>query len=187
MSDLYKQYHLNTYSGKLLDFANPKPESIDIIDIAHSLANQCRFSGHIQSFYSVAEHSCKVAEMVPQKYKLAALLHDAAEAYITDIPRPLKYFLAGKIVKLENKILKLIAEKYGFDFPIHKKVWQADDKMLEYEWQYMVKTKALNKIAYMTPDEAKMQFLIDFHKYSEISERIETKTFNNILDYENAI
>jgi hypothetical protein len=76
-------------NGKLHDLANPWATDPDITVIAHALANLCRWTGHTRRFYSVAEHSLRVANLVPAKYKLQALLHDAAEAYIGDIATPL--------------------------------------------------------------------------------------------------
>jgi len=81
---------IETYSGGKLHFLNPQPEEIQITDIAHALSLTCRFGGQCKSFYSVAEHSIRVAEIVPPKYKLQALLHDASEAYLPDLPRPIK-------------------------------------------------------------------------------------------------
>jgi hypothetical protein len=82
---------IRTFTGRLVDPLNLKPDDIDIRDIAHALSNMCRFNGHCRQFYSVAEHSVRVAEMVPDEQILAALLHDRAEAYLPDMTRPVKY------------------------------------------------------------------------------------------------
>lgn len=79
-----------TRSGRKFDLANPTADMIDTADLAHSLSMQCRFNGHTTSFYSVAQHCLLVAELVPEEHKLAALLHDATEAYVGDLVRPLK-------------------------------------------------------------------------------------------------
>lgn len=79
-----------TRSGRKFDLANPMPEMVDITDIAHSLSMQCRFNGHTRSFYSVAQHCCLVADLAPPSQQLVALLHDATEAYVGDLVRPLK-------------------------------------------------------------------------------------------------
>ena len=79
-----------TRSGLKFDLANPTAAMVDPTDIAHSLSMQCRFNGHTRDFYSVAEHCCLVADLVPVEHQLAALLHDATEAYVGDLVRPLK-------------------------------------------------------------------------------------------------
>ncbi|MEM4379972.1 MAG: hypothetical protein QXL01_04720, partial [Thermoplasmatales archaeon] len=82
---------IETYSGKKFDYL--AQSELDIEDIAHALSNLCRFNGHTRVFYSVAEHSVNVSSMVPPELKIAALLHDAAEAYIGDVPSPLKQLI----------------------------------------------------------------------------------------------
>ena len=82
-----------TQTGKRFDLFEPDADMIDPRDIAHSLAHLCRFNGHTREFYSVAQHSCLVADLVPTEHKLAALLHDATEAYIGDMVRPLKQWM----------------------------------------------------------------------------------------------
>lgn len=74
---------------------DPQPDEIDINDIAHALAMLCRFGGHCLRFYSVAEHSVLLSHAVPPEHALWALLHDATEGYLVDMPRPIKAFLPG--------------------------------------------------------------------------------------------
>lgn len=89
---------LTTYSGKILDLNRIEPRDVSIDDIAHSLAYQCRFNGHTRSFYSVAEHSILLADLVQVDSgvqnltrRMAAFLHDSAETYIGDITKPVRY------------------------------------------------------------------------------------------------
>lgn len=105
MKDEYGGHWITTYTGKKFHFLAPQPEEIDIIDIAHALSLTCRFGGQCSQFYSVAEHSIRVAEIVPGEYKLHALLHDASEAYLPDLPRPMKAGLP-KFKSMELVILK---------------------------------------------------------------------------------
>src|SRR6266516_3714044 len=77
-------------SGKWFNVFDPKPEDIDLKDIAHALANQCRFTGHVREFYSVAQHSVLVSQFCDASDAQWGLLHDASEAYLSDIARPIK-------------------------------------------------------------------------------------------------
>jgi hypothetical protein len=79
-----------TYNGHKFDPMNVGLETIDINDIAHALSLLCRFNGHIKELYSVAQHCVLMSEQVEPKYAFHALLHDAAEAYVSDVPRPFK-------------------------------------------------------------------------------------------------
>lgn len=79
-----------TFTGRFLQLDEIKPEDICIEDIAHSLSMQCRYNGHVGVFYSVAQHSVLSSLLVPERLALAALLHDAAEAYTGDVISPIK-------------------------------------------------------------------------------------------------
>ena len=111
---------LQTYTGKIFDFNDIRPEVIDIIDIAHALSNVCRWGGHCSKFYSVAEHSilCSylAAQEFPEDYKLQfyTLLHDASEAYIGDMPKPFKIMM-GEYTDIEEKVEQAIQNKFGMD------------------------------------------------------------------------
>ncbi len=121
-----------TRSGKYFDFLNPTADQIDINDIAWGLANTCRFGGQCLQFYSVAQHSVHVASIVPPEHYSEALMHDAAEAYAGDIVRPLKQLLPDfKIV--EDRIERVIADKYGLRFPWHDQIKHADLRLLRTE------------------------------------------------------
>jgi hypothetical protein len=80
-----------TYSGKRFFPFDPRMDDIDIVDIAHALSNLCRFTGHTLSFYSVAEHCVRMSKVGPQYLALPLLLHDASEAYLSDLSRPVKH------------------------------------------------------------------------------------------------
>lgn len=88
---------IQTYTGKAFDLLADSTHVADVCldDIAHALSNTCRFNGHVREFYSVAEHSVHVASLVPEEFRRAALLHDAAEAYCGDVVSPLKIALRG--------------------------------------------------------------------------------------------
>ena len=89
-SSITRTLYVSTYTGKQFFPLDPQQDQVDIEDIAHGLAYQCRFNGQTRYFYSVAQHSLIVAGLVPKRLYLAALLHDAAEAYMGDMVKPLK-------------------------------------------------------------------------------------------------
>lgn len=108
---------------------DPRPSEINILDIAHSLANLCRFNGHCRKFYSVAEHSVYVSQVVPPRDAFAGLMHDATEAYCADVPRPLKRFLPG-YAEIEARIWQAIADEFGLDYDLPASVKAADNAVL---------------------------------------------------------
>jgi hypothetical protein len=132
---------IQTFSGRKVDLEYPRPEDICIEDIAHALSQLCRFGGHCQGFYSVAEHSLLVEKVIDtaladfHALKLAALLHDAAEAYIGDLVTPLKKILV-KETYLEGRWLDTIKKKFGLPLdlqPLPRQVVNADAFMLTIE------------------------------------------------------
>lgn len=149
---------IRTFTGIYMNVFDPTPEMIDIVDIAHGLSNQCRFAGHTKEFYSVAQHSIHVAELAPDELKLPALLHDAIEAYLCDIPGPIKKRLL-KYRKIKESLMKMIAEKFGFEWPMNAWVKKADETMLEREWDYFVIGNLSDNWRPMRPTEARAKFL----------------------------
>lgn len=128
---------IQTHSGIAFDLRNPSVEMIDLDDIAHALANICRYNGHSSRFYSVAEH-CAVGAMHMagahgRTVQRAFLLHDAAEAYIGDICRPLKYILGSEIKDLESGIQKIVHQRFGIGIFPSNTLHVIDEAMLAYE------------------------------------------------------
>ncbi|MFZ5514673.1 MAG: hypothetical protein ACOZAH_09055 [Pseudomonadota bacterium] len=121
-----------TYTGRHFDLLDPRPEHVDILDIAHALANTCRFAGHCLEFYSVAQHSVLSTLLVPRKHALAALMHDAAEAYVGDITRPLKPHLSN-YAEIEQGVWAVIAEAFDLPLILPESVKHADRVMLATE------------------------------------------------------
>lgn len=103
---------MNTVSGRIVWPIDPDPASIAIDDIAHSLSQLCRYNGHTRRFYSVAEHSVLISEAVPPCDALWGLLHDASEAYLGDLIRPVKAFVPG-FADREAVMLAAIARAFG--------------------------------------------------------------------------
>lgn len=114
-----------TRTGKLLDVLRPELSQIDIEDIAAGLGYQPRFTGQMSEFYSLAAHSILVSFLVPPSLALQGLLHDAAEAYINDIPRPVKPLLRD-YKPMEETIGHAIMRRYGLSLPLAREVREAD-------------------------------------------------------------
>lgn len=123
---------IQTYTGKKFDLFHPRPENVDIVDIAHALSMQCRFNGHVNRFYSVAEHSVRLSDNVSLKAVKYGLLHDAAEAYVGDIIKPVK---TAENRSLEDAILEVILARFGVEVTpdILAEVKEADLRMLKTE------------------------------------------------------
>ena len=115
---------IETYTGKRFYPLDPDPSSVDIEDIAHALSNLCRFTGHCREFYSVATHSILCSAEARAYYwrdsdarmGLLALLHDAAEAYCSDIAYPIKPHLTG-YAEIEGRIMQAIYKGLGITPP----------------------------------------------------------------------
>lgn len=126
---------IRTFSGKLVDPVNLSSYSVCIEDIAHALSNQCRFSGHVRRFYSVAEHSVRVMKKCSLD-PLSALLHDASEAYLVDLPRPLKYHPEFSFYRqVESEVTNAINIKFGLRSlqEVADEIHIADKRMLATE------------------------------------------------------
>jgi uncharacterized protein len=126
--------YLQTVSGRWVNPFDPDPEQLDAGDIARALANQCRFGGHCRVFYSVAQHSVLVSELVEQgggdaEDVFAALMHDATEAYLGDMPHPLKHRspLGAAFKAAEDQLEMALREHFGIkpDVPEIKRVDRA--------------------------------------------------------------
>ena len=128
---------IQTYRGIAMRPLDAAPETIDIRDIAHALSLQCRFNGHCRVFYSVADHSVHVSRIVPEAHALWGLLHDAAEAYVCDLPRPLKHQIPA-YVEIEDRLLEVIVQRFGLSWPMPPEVREADDILLATEQRDMM-------------------------------------------------
>lgn len=162
-------------SGRHFDLANPEASEISIDDIAHGLAHTCRYAGQCDGFYSVAEHSVLVSQVVEHS-RLAALFHDAAEAFIGDMPQPLKRLLPA-YKTLEVKIEQAIFARLEIDWPAPIEVKVADYSVMAAEqevlmpigtntWLIDAKVAVANvRIQKLPPEKAKLLFL---NRFSEL-------------------
>jgi hypothetical protein len=119
---------MQTYSGRQFWPIDPRSDEIFIEDIAHALSMQCRYAGHSLRFYSVAEHSVLLSDVVSPEHALWALLHDASEAYLTDVIRPLKPYLTGYKFR-EKKVMQAVAERFRLKGEMPSEVEQADSRI----------------------------------------------------------
>ena len=165
-----------TYCGNRFDFAEPWRSEISIIDIAHALSNICRFGGHCSRFYSVAQHSVMVSRIVPAEHAPTALMHDATEAYLGDISRPLKAMLPDYRC-LDAAVEEEVSMYYGVTRPLPDCVIHADLVMLatekrdlmpqdREEWACLKGIEPLpERIFPLPPEEAKGLFLDRFYGF----------------------
>ena len=155
-------------SGQLFDLTSPKTNEFNIEDIAHGLSHICRFVGQAARFYSVAEHSVLVSHVVPHS-QLAALLHDAAEAFMGDVSTPLKRLLP-EFHAIEERIERAIFSRFGVDWPTPPEVKLADIQVLAAEVQVLMPKNWLKlnpapvKIQGLPPIEAKALFLARYYE-----------------------
>ena len=108
--------YITTYTGKHFDPLEPDMDAIEIRDVAHALSLTCRGNGHVKNFFSVGQHCVYCAlEAEARGYSnrvvLGCLLHDASEAYMSDVPRPFKVMMQ-EYVNLEEKLIDLIYTKF---------------------------------------------------------------------------
>jgi hypothetical protein len=128
--------YFQTYNGKHVHPLSPSQDEIVIEDVAHSLSQQCRFLGHTHSLYTVAQHCVLVSEMVPPGDALWGLLHDASEAYLGDLPAPVKRDPQMEFYRIaEERLLTCIARKFGMPPEIPRSVMQADKILLATEFR----------------------------------------------------
>lgn len=151
---------IRTFSGKYINVFDPNPDDIIIEDIAHALSNQCRFGGHIRRFYSVAQHSIFCSDLASPRLRLQALLHDASEAYLIDIPSPIKSELCN-YKEIEHNLMVVISQKFGFDFPMDDEVKDIDMYALEFEWNNLVIGDNPDVVT-LSSWESKINFLATF-------------------------
>lgn len=173
---------IQTYTGGLFWVLDPHPDDVRIEDIAHALAMKCRYGGHCKQFYSVAQHSYLLADQLAKsgitdnRVLLTGLLHDAAEAYTADIPRPVKQ-LIPEFKEVEVRVERVIAEKFNLIYPFPQGIKLFDTRMLETErrdlmevperpWSCSNVEPFEDEINAKDWDLAKMEFLKRFREFN---------------------
>jgi uncharacterized protein len=164
-------------SGEYFNFLEPEKNVFGILEIGHGLSHVCRFGGQCTPFYSVAQHSVIVSYIVAPEFAMDALMHDASEAFIGDMTRPLKKLIPA-YKEIEANIDRDMARRFGLRYPMHPEVAWADlvalateqrDLMPPHddEWAVLKGIQPLpEKIVALPPDEARALF---YRRYQELS------------------
>ncbi len=173
--------HITTYTGVQMYPAEPKLTDFHIEDIAHALSLMTRANGHFKTFYSVAQHcvACSLearARGYSERVQLAALLHDASEAYISDITRPVKTLLP-KYLEIESRLQSMIWEKWlgsKLTDEEYAKVFEIDDAMLYFEFMHFTGEQVIEE---RPPLLAEISY--DFKDFSLVEDEY-LKLFNEL-------
>lgn len=173
---------IETYTGRAFYPLEPKIEALSIIDIAHALSNQCRYSGHTAFFYPVAQHCSLLADFVVRNGgrpidALQILMHDAAEAYIVDVPRPVKKSMPN-YREWDDHLSGLIRQWMGFEGPEPEWIRALDGRIIADEraqlltrspndWGMRANSPLGIGIQPWTPEDAERVFLTQYANYSK--------------------
>ena len=162
---------IQTANGRQFWPMDPQPHEVHLDDIAHALSMLCRFGGHCLRFYSVAEHCVLMARAADAPFKRWALLHDASEAYLVDVPRPIKPFLVGYDAA-EAKIMRAVAVRFNLHLDMPEQVKRLDYAILTDERQqnmapppaaWSTDTEPLGiELQFWSPTQAYYEFLHAF-------------------------
>ena len=164
--------YITTYTGKHFDPLNPDVSQVDIRDIAHALSLTCRGNGHVKTFFSVGQHCINCAREAelrgyPGRIILACLIHDASEAYMSDVPRPFKKSLI-EYQKTEDIILNMIYGKF-LDGPLsaeEKKIIKCiDNDMLYYDLKEL-----LNEVSEGEPPQLAIRLNYEFVPFEQVEQ-----------------
>ena len=170
---------MQTFTGRKFYPMAPAAEDVDIVDIAHALSLQCRFNGHVDHFFSVAEHCILMSQSVPAEDALWALLHDATEAYVGDMISPLKHSMP-EFAAAEDRVMDAICERFGLEPGMPDAVHDADRRILLTErnalmsrtsqpWDADALTPLRVTVIGLAPHAAEARYLQRFHELAGTS------------------
>lgn len=190
---------IQTFTGRQFWPLDPRASNINIRDIAHALSNQCRYSGHAHWFYSVAEHSVRVSRDCAPQDALWGLLHDASEAYLVDLARPLKHSAAGfgdVYRECETALMLAVCERFNMALEEPESVKLSDKNLLVTEqrdlmgpvpagWWTGGGNPLPETIKPLAPEDAEFAFLCRYDELTgtntaarDLRERLGSKPFN---------
>lgn len=171
---------IQTFTGRQFWPTDPRADDIDIRDIAHALSMKCRYTGHCREFYSVGQHSILASDIVPPEHALWGLMHDAGEAYLPDVARPVKRELHG-FREIEDRILACVAERFSLPWPPpHEEIERADLILLATERRDLMAAPPIPWVSTenvqpfpgviwpLGPDRAELEFLKRFKILTEV-------------------
>lgn len=142
MTETLRGDWMQTYTGRAFYPMAPRVADIDSVDIAHALSLLCRYGGHVSRFYSVAEHCVLMSHAVAPENALWALLHDATEAYMGDMIRPLKAAMSA-YREAEDRLMRVICDRFNLDHTCPAEVKDADNRILLDEREALMSAKPL--------------------------------------------
>lgn len=178
MISLDQHEFMSTYTGRRFSLFHPQPTDVFIEDIAHALSQLCRFTGHCRRFYSVAQHCVHMSNLVAPEFAFEALLHDAAEAYVNDLSRPLKHNpRMDAYLHIEHAVDLAIRTRFGLPVITHPpfmspEVKAADNQLVCTEAQQLLTECSWSEghptfdltLPEWTPRQAEVRFL-DYYTY----------------------
>jgi uncharacterized protein len=139
--------YFRTFTGRHVYPLAPDPSQIEIEDIGRSLSHLCRFLGHTEDFYSVAQHSVLVSHLVPPGDAMWGLLHDAGEAYLGDLPAPIKRDPEMQFYRVaEDRLMCAIAARFGLRPEMPESVKRADRFLLATEFRDVIQMEDMEWI-----------------------------------------
>lgn len=128
----FKSNKINAWSGATIDFRTPENSEFTLEDIATGLSHECRYAGQLDKFYSVAQHCLLVMALAPRELRVHALMHDASEAYMKDIPKPLKVMLP-EYERIEEQMQQAIMDQFEISVLNAEYIHFYDQEALEIE------------------------------------------------------
>jgi uncharacterized protein len=158
------RHSMETGSGIKFYPLEAEVDNFNIEDIAHALSNICRWGGHSHWHFSVAQHSWLMSKLVYKENAFEALMHDATEAYLGDIPTPIKKMFP-EYLKMEDELAKKLAKKFNFKYPFPEDVYEWDSNMKILEYSVLLKNKSSKVITKIYPEEAEKLFI---DRYKEL-------------------
>lgn len=172
LTELMKDAWLFTHKGKRFFPLEPTQDMIDIEDIAHALAREGRFGNHTAKLYTVAQHAVIMSYLVSPENQLWALHHDDSEAYLCDIPRPLKMLpIFETYASIEDRLMRVICDKFNLPHEMPEEVANMDRALcsaeakclfanaIPPEWKVTVPPVDIVIKRCWSPEEAEVLFL----------------------------